>query len=388
MVLVGQIRVALPETNELPALLEKIVNNKGNDLTLLFLVFTEPSLRFRLCVMAHLLEVAFAEVEKAWTISERPRVLTGDDLTFVMETLRDFFLDLFRQPRAQHYLRRFFTDMYEWFMQSMSMKNEDDISMSYVPNVCKTIFPCYITIMDEIRPIITFCKKDDAFRYQGYMVFKFLRLSLTDSTFVSAPDWSTEGCRWFDQFQKTLSTMVYHRFAQSFLRNVVSMTDQLRESAGAAAASLAIKKYLTKLLNLAGPDITLDRRINAPGFWNWLDYYTRLIQVANECMVPSPLPSISWKRGNTLMCLDSMVIHIPNFTPSKIQLVGPLSKDGMGTRNVPYFFVARSPLLKHISRSTMSGMEDGLKIEATFDMTAPTSHRQAQGQGRRRGELA
>ena len=188
LVFCGYPQFAYPQPDELPALIKQVENDRGQDLTLLSLILTKPLLRFRLCAVAHLLEVAFAEVERAWYTGERPRMLAGDDMTFVMETLQGFFSDLFQEPKTQTILRVFSTDVYEWSVRRMAEENADNIALPNLPNVVKKMFPCHVAILDELRPILMHCKSDPSFRDQASDVFKFILLFLKERGFVSAGD--------------------------------------------------------------------------------------------------------------------------------------------------------------------------------------------------------
>jgi hypothetical protein len=202
MASVGQIRVAYPQPDERLALIKQVKNDRSQDLTFLSLVLTEPLLRFRLCAMAHLLEVVFAEVEKAWYNGERPRMLTGDDMTFVMETLQDLFSDLFHEAKTQSSLRGFVTNVYLWLVKCMADENADNIALPNLPDAVKKMFPCHVAILDELRPIVTHCKSDPSFQDQASKVFKFILLSLSERDFVSARDWITEGLQQFEKIPK------------------------------------------------------------------------------------------------------------------------------------------------------------------------------------------
>ncbi|KAK3828720.1 MAG: hypothetical protein J3Q66DRAFT_323400 [Benniella sp.] len=384
---IGQIRVAYPQPDELLALIKQVENDSRQDMTLLSLILTKPLLRFRLCAVAHLLEVVFAEVEKVWLTSERPRILTGDDMTFVMETLQGFFLDLLQDPRTQTILRAFFTDVYLWLVRCMAEENADNIALPNLPNVVKNIFPCHVAILNELRPILIHCKSDPSFQGLASNVFKFIMLSLGERDFVLARDWITVGLQHFEEFQKALSGMPYHRFAQSLIRNIVSMTDQLWESGRAVDTALAIEKCLTGVLGqtLVGSGAHSNQETDASPSW----------EEPSTC----PLPTVSWTRGDSHMCLDSMVVQFSNIIPSDIKLESTLMIDNrtnnrgpqwlfkmrgleMVAKDVPYNFVVKSPFLGNtVDNGTLSMMipENSLEIEVIFTVTPGVRHGETGG---------
>ncbi|KAF9362044.1 hypothetical protein BGX34_006771 [Mortierella sp. NVP85] len=386
---VNKTRVVFPRPSELRAVIKR-TRESPHDLSLLLLVLTEPLLRFRLCALAHFLEPTFAEVEDTWD-GEHPRLLAGDDLIFVMKKLQDHFSDLFQQPVAQASLRRFLTDLFEWSVQNLTTPDEEDIIMPIIPDIVKDIFPCHDTIYDEYRNILSSGKKDENLQSQTRELFKFIMLTLTESQFTSAPDWAEEGSRVIDQLQKTLSGPAYLGPAQRLFRNLVSMADQLWEGGGITDTNLALEKCLANVIrkSLANADYANDTE----GSWDVMDDFARLIRAADDNIGPVPLPSISWTRGKSEICLDSMVVHFPRFLPNNIQLQSKMESDKTGlwhrqwhfkmigleieTKNVPYYFVTKSALherLADVGELSMSIPADSLEIEAKFTLTTPRIH--------------
>jgi hypothetical protein len=343
-----------------------------------------------------------------------------------MKKLQDHFSELFQQPVAQASLRRFLTDLFEWSVQNLTIPDEEDIIMPIFPDIVKDIFPCHDTIYDEYRNILSSGKKDENLQSQTRELFKFIMLTLTESQFTSAPDWADEGSRVFDQLQKTLSGPAYLGPAQRLFRNLVSMADQLWEGGGVTDTNLALEKCLANVIrkSLANADYAND----AEGSWDVMDDFARLIRAADDNIGPVPLPSISWTRENSEICLDSMVVHFPRFLPNNIQLQSKMEPDKTGlwhrqwhfkmylwffdiafrggdynitftckhtnrspfaillnirigleveTKNVPYYFVTKSPLherLADVGELSMSIPADSLEIEAKFTLTTPRIH--------------
>ena len=118
------------------------------------------------------------------------------------------------------------------------------------------------------------------------------------------------GLQHFEEFQKALSDMPYHRFAQSLFRN---MTDQLWESGGAVDTALAIEKCLAGVLGqtLVGSGAHSNQETDVSSSWDVSSGFTRLTRLVDRNPVPVPLPTVSWTRENSQMCLDSMVQSSP-----------------------------------------------------------------------------
>lgn len=324
--IVRSIGVIFPRPSELAAAI-KSIRESDHDLSLLLLVLTEPLLRFRLCAIAHLMEAAFAPIEDIWD-GEHPRVLFNHEMDFVMKKLQDFFSDLFQQPTAQTSLRCFFTNVHEWTMQCLTVQDDDESVAPQFPNVVKEIFPCYRSIYHEYRNILTCGKTDKILRSQVHQLFKFVMLSLKEPRFTSASDWTTEGRRAFQELQKTLSGVSYRGPARRLFRTVVGMTEQLWEGGEATDTSLAIEKCLTNVIRMSlSSDLEVDQGIDAAGSWDIMQDFQRLIRAADDNIGPIHLPSITWTRGNSEICLDSMVIQFPRLMTNNIKLDSKMDFD-------------------------------------------------------------
>ncbi|KAF9979458.1 hypothetical protein BGZ65_006543 [Modicella reniformis] len=395
-------RVIFPRPCELQAAIKK-ARESSQDLSLLLLTLTEPLLRFHICMIAHLMEAAFAPVEDAWD-GEHPRRLTAEELTFVMDKLQDFFMDLFQLPAAQTSLRRFFTTVSGWSVQSLTTQDDENTPVPDFPDVVQEIFPCYDVIFQEYRNLLVSGKNDATFQSEARRLFKFVMLSLKELKFTSASDWTTEGRQIFDKFQKTLSNTTYRGPAQRLLRNLVSMTDQLWEGGGITDTSLAIEKCLSIVIrkSLVGSDVSLDHELDAVGSWDVMHDFERLLRAADNHITSIPLPSIIWTRENSEICLDAMVIHFPRLMTNNIQLDSKMEFDTrtgswrrqwhltirgleIEANNVPYYFVVKSPLQRHlvdIGQLSMSVPSNSLDIEAKFTLTTPRiRHRKVVGRG-------
>ncbi|KAI8353703.1 hypothetical protein B0O80DRAFT_451347 [Mortierella sp. GBAus27b] len=234
--------------------------------------------------------------------------------------------------------------------------------------------------------------EDGNIHAQAWTVFKFVMLSLKQPKFVSASDWIAVGSLAFDNLQKTLSGQVYRGPAQRLIRNIVSTMNQLWEGGCITDTSLAIEKCLANVIHKSfDGGIPMDQEIENGASLHMVQEFEQLIRgVANNIM-PIPLPSIIWIHENSEICLDSMVLQFPGSLSGNVKLdyieldkgtprwrrQWHLKIDGLEieTKNVPYYFVAKTPLrLVDIGELSISMPSKSLEIEIKFIVTPPRIH--------------
>ncbi|KAF9194914.1 hypothetical protein BGZ50_005547 [Haplosporangium sp. Z 11] len=318
---VTKILVMYPCPSELHSVIEQARNESGYDLSLLVLFLTEPSLRFRLCLIIHLLDVSFAIGNGEWT--EHPRELSREALGYVMQKLQDLFMGLFQQSVAQASLRRFLSVFNDWISTGAGI--DADEQEPDLPPIIKQIFPGYDLIVQELQNIKRACIMDPAFESETKMLLKFVMLSLREQGFVSASDWAIEGRIVIENLKTSIEDEKYRGPAKRLIRNLVAMTDQLWEGGIATDTSLAIEKCLATVINRSlqvsdglQPDQGADDGVSHG--WDVVGDFERLIQALSQNVAPVPLPRIVWEKENSEICLDSVVFQFPTLTPSNIHL--------------------------------------------------------------------
>ncbi|KAI1305409.1 hypothetical protein EDD11_005001 [Mortierella claussenii] len=380
------------------------------DLSLLLILLTEPVLRFRLCAITHLLEVAMC-ITNDFGGAEQPRLLASEELVYVLEKLRDIFTELFQQPLAQASLRRFLTILAEWSAGRMGMKTADeDETEPEFPAIVKDIFPCYSLLFLEYRNLLDTGKGDNALLAETRLLFKFMMLSLRSKAFLEASDWTSEGRAIIFKLRDTLRMSEYRGPAQRLIRNLVSMTHQLWEGGGTTDTSLAIEHILATVIQKSvrgasnaegsqGVNSGLDE-------WNVMAGFERLVRAASAHSVPIPLPSIAWRRENSELCLDAMVIHFPHLMPSNIKLNSSVEFDRqanqmrrhwhlrifgleMEARKVPFYYVTNTRSRRHlvdVGELSFSVPLNSLEIDLKFTLTPPNLSALRRSQERHAGK--
>lgn len=304
---------------------------------LLVYLLTSPELRFRLCMIVHLIEVAFDIGNGTWN-GESPRHLSREDANYALEKLQDLFQELFQKPDQQASLRRFLTILQEWVsvdeveeQPAQSHQNQDQGDGSVVrefnldvPPIVREIFPSWGPILREMQNIKISAKNDANFHCEVADLFWFLFLSLKERKLAFADDWVDEARVRLGPLQETLSSGKYRGPAQRLMREVVCMIDQLWEGGGATDTSLAAEKCLTTLIqkslqgSISLPDSGAGVGLNVG--WDVMRDFEILIQAASRNIAPIPLPSIVWKRRSSEVIMDAAVLEFPHLMPSNIHL--------------------------------------------------------------------
>ncbi|KAF9913954.1 hypothetical protein BX616_009259 [Lobosporangium transversale] len=287
------IRVAFPHQTELQQIIRQ-VRSSPTDLSLMLTFLTDPMLRFRICIIAHLLEAAVSITDDSW-YGVHPRSLGEEEMNYVMEKLRDLFRELFQQPLAQTSLRRFLTAVLEW-SEKRSMNDTDQESGNPdLPEIVKRVIPCHDILSIEYRNLVDASKRDEGLISVAKRLYKFMMLSLRNKAFVDAPDWPTEGRIVIDNLRVRLRMARYHGPSQRLIRNLVSMVHQFWESGGATDTSLAIKRTIATAIRKAVRSSGIDSGGNigvSLGGWDVMSEIERLIRMIGKDIASIPLPSL------------------------------------------------------------------------------------------------
>jgi hypothetical protein len=197
------------------------------------------------------------------------------------------------------------------------------------------VLPGHVIIFQEYRNILQTGLSDAAFKSEVHCQFKFVMLSLKQKNFASATDWVDEGLSILKSLQSTLSTGRYRGPTQRLICNIVSTADQLWEGGATTGINLAIQKCLTTVIkrSLNGGLETEDDQGAATGqadTWGVEKNFKQLVQAARRNLAPIPLPSVVWTHGNSMICLDGIVVQIPRLDPSALKLLSCLEFDSHG----------------------------------------------------------
>jgi hypothetical protein len=340
----NKIRVIYPRPSELNQTIDRVhaISTQEPAPLLLFLL-TSPELRFRLCMIAHLIEVAFDIGNGTWN-GESPRHLPRDEAEYALTKLQDLFKELYQQPDEQASLRRLLMIIRDWICEASNIvEEEDDVdeiegdqssdqtyaripgeSRLNIPHIIKEVFPCWSPILQEIQNIKISAIGDFNFQTEVATLFRFLYLSLKERNLAFADDWVDEARQVLGPIQDTLSSGKYRGPAQRLMREVVCMTDQLWENGGATDTSLAVEKCLTTLIrkSLQGSSDLHDSGsgIGSSVGWDIMRDFEILIQTASRNIAPIPLPSIVWKRSDSEVIMDAVILEFPHLMPSNIHL--------------------------------------------------------------------
>ncbi|KAF9923208.1 hypothetical protein FBU30_006726 [Linnemannia zychae] len=381
---------------------------------LLLLLLTEPELRFRLCLVSHLIEVAFDIGNGDWN-GESPRHLAREDADYVLSKLQDLFKELFQNPNEQASLRRFVAILKEWISIDTEMEEEFEAEDSRtqnlgdeyltgtsklnIPHIVKKIFPCWRPILQEILNIKISAIGDESFPNEIATLFRFLFLSLQERRLAFADDWVDEARRVLSPIQEAFSSEKYRGPAQRLIREVVCMMDQLWEGGWATDISLAVEKCLAILIQKS-----LQTSSNLPDSgagvgsnvgWDVLHEFELFIQAASRNIAPIPLPSITWKRNNSELIMNAVILQFPHLMPSNVLLSTSTSYDRQTNRSCRLWHLkisgleieAKKVAYKYASKSFLGGIimdegefdiiipPDSLNIEVTFTLTPPIVRR-------------
>lgn len=338
----NKIRVVYPRPSEIGQAIDQVRALSTKDpAPLLLYLLTSPELRFRLCMIAHLIEVAFDIGNGIWN-GESPRHLTREDSDYALQKLQDLFQELFQKPDEQASLRRFLTILHEWVSMKVDVDEEEvnetesDQSQDFeeesavnrfklkIPHIVKEIFPSWSPILYEMQNIKISAIGDAGFHHEAADLYRFLFLSLDNRNLAFATDWVNEARNVLGPIQATLSSGKYRGPAQRLMREVVCMVDQLWEGGGATDTSLAAEKCLTTLIqkSLQGSTGLSDSGagVGSNVGWDVMRDFEILIQAASRNIAPIPLPSIVWKRPNSEVIMDAAVLEFPHLMPSNIHL--------------------------------------------------------------------
>ncbi|KAG0322327.1 hypothetical protein BGZ97_007415 [Linnemannia gamsii] len=409
----NKLRVIYPRPSEIGQAIDQVRALSTQDpVPLLVHLLISPELRFRLCMIAHLIEVAFDIGNGTWN-GESPRHLSREDTNYALEKLRDLFQELFQKPDEQASLRRFLTILQEWIStdeveeqpaQSEENHDQGDESVARefkldVPPIVREIFPSWSPILREMQNIKISAKDDAKVHREISELFRFLFLSLKERKLAFAIDWVDEARVHLGPLQKTLSSRKYVGPAQRLIREVVCMTDQLWEGGGATDTSLAAEKCLTILIqkSLQGstglPDSGVGIGSNIG--WDVMRDFEILIQAASRNIAPIPLPSIVWKRRNSEVIMDAAVLEFPHLMPSNVHLNTTTVYDRQTNRSCRLWHLKISGLevetkrvaYSYTGKSFLGGkmMDEGeldvvippnsLDIDVTFILTPPVVRR-------------
>ncbi|KAG0218576.1 hypothetical protein BGX33_006714 [Mortierella sp. NVP41] len=412
----NKVRVIYPRPSEIRQAIDQARGDGTQEpAPLLYFLLTEPELRFRLCMIAHLIEVVFAIGNGTWN-GEKPRQLPKDEADYAMTKLQDLFKELFQKPDEQASLRRFLTILYEWI--SADAEAEEDVgeegenqdtadepatrhSKLKVPAIVKEISPCWQSILQEIQNIKIAAIGDISFQAECAKLFRFLFLSLKTRDLTFADDWADEANQALGPMQDSLASGKYRGPAQRLIREIVCMTDQLWEGGGATDTSLAVEKCLTIMIqkSLQGSTGTPDpgAGVGSNVGWDVMCDFEILIQAASRNIAPIPLPSIAWKRSDSEVALDAAVLEFPHLMPSNVHLNATTAYDRQTNKSCRLWHLkisgleveAKKVAYKYTSKTYLGGnvMDEGeldlvipsnsLDIEVTFVLTPPTMRRGA-----------
>ncbi|KAF9910863.1 hypothetical protein EC991_005326 [Linnemannia zychae] len=348
---------------------------------------------------------------------ESPRHLSSEEADYALTKLQDLFKELYLQPVEQASLRRLLTIIHDWLSEANDIIEEEDEegigedqdqeqatrisgeSRLNIPHIIKEIFPCWNSILQEIRNIKISAIGDHNFQTEVATLFRFLFLSLKERNLAFADDWADEARQVLGPIQDSLSSGKYRGPAQRLMREVVCMTDQLWEGGGATDISLAVEKCLTTLIqkSLQG---SVDLSDSGAGVgsnvgWDVMRDFEILIQAASRNIAPIPLPSIVWKRSDSEVIMDAAVLEFPHLMPSNIHLNTTTAYDRQTNKSCRLWHLkisgleveAKKVAYCYTSKSLLGGkMTDegelsivvppnSLDIELTFVLTPPVVRR-------------
>ncbi|KAK5808005.1 hypothetical protein F5H01DRAFT_396791 [Linnemannia elongata] len=413
----NKVRVIYPHPSEIGQAIDQVraLSTKEPAPLLLYLL-TSPELRFRLCMIAHLIEVAFNIGNGTWD-GESPRHLTREDSDYALQKLQDLFQELFQKPDEQASLRRFLTILHEWVSTTVDVDEEEvtetesDQSRHFegesatnrfklrIPHVVKEIFPSWSPILYEMQNIKVSAIGDIRLHHEVSDLYRFLFLSLDNRNLAFATDWVNEARNVLSPIQGTLSSEKYRGPAHRLMREVVCMTDQLWEGGGATDTSLAAEKCLTILIqkSLQGSTGLADSGagVGSNVSWDVMRDFEILIQAASRNIAPIPLPSIVWKRPNSEVIMDAAVLEFPHLMPSNIHLNTTTAYDRQTNKSCRLWHLkisgleveAKKVAYSYTSKSFLGGnmMDEGeldlvippncLDIDVSFVLTPPVVRR-------------
>ncbi|KAF9138877.1 hypothetical protein BG015_002232, partial [Linnemannia schmuckeri] len=413
----NKIRVIYPRPSEIGQAIDQVrALSTQEPAPLLLSLLTSPELRFRLCMITHLIEVAFDIGNGAWN-GESPRHLALEDTDYVLKKLQDLFKELFQKPDEQASLRRLLTILKDWVSMKVDVGEEEEreaendqhedrvddaVAREFkldVPPIVKKIFPSWRPILQEMQNIKISAMDDANFRTEVAALYRFLFFSLQKPDFVSANDWVDAARDRLGPMQETLTSGKYRGPAQRLMCEVVCMTDQLWEGGGATDTSLAVEKCLTILTqkSLQGstglPDSGAGVGSNVG--WDVMRDFEILIQAASRNIAPIPLPSIVWKRPNSEGIMDAAVLEFPHLMPSNIHLNTTTAYDRQTNKSCRLWHLkisgleveAKKVAYSYMGKSFLGGniMDEGeldliippnsLDIDVTFVLTPPIIRR-------------
>ncbi|KAF8945335.1 hypothetical protein BGZ47_002879 [Haplosporangium gracile] len=410
-------RVIYPRPSEIGQAIDQVrALSVQKPAPLLLSLLTSPELRFRLCMIAHLIEVAFDIGNGTWN-GESPRHLPREDADYALKKLQDLFKELFQKPDEQASLRRLLTILKDWVSMKVDVDEEEEreaesgqnedreddaVAREFnldAPPIVKEIFPSWAPILQEMQNIKISAMDDANFRAEVAALYRFLFFSLQKPDFVSANDWVDAARDRLGPMQETLSSGKYRGPAQRLMCEVVCMTDQLWEGGGATDISLAVEKCLTILIqkSLQGstglPDSGAGVGSNVG--WDVMRDFEILIQAASHNIAPIPLPSIVWKRSNSEVIMDAAVLEFPHLMPNNIHLNTTTAYDRQTNKSCRLWHLkisgleveAKKVAYSYMSKSFLRGnmMDEGelnliippnsLDIDVTFVLTPPIVRR-------------
>ncbi|KAF9138368.1 hypothetical protein BGX30_009229 [Mortierella sp. GBA39] len=415
----NKVRVVYPRPSEIGQAIDQVhALSTKEPAPLLLHLLTSPALRFRLCMIAHLIEVAF-DIGNGTCNGESPRHLTREDSDYALQKLQDLFQELFQKPDEQASLRRFLTILHEWVSMKVDVDEEEgnetesDQTRDFedesavnrfklrIPHIVKEIFPSWSLVLYEMQNIKISAIGDARFHGEVADLYRFLFLSLDNRNLAFATDWVNEARNVLGPIQATLSSEKYRGPAHRLMREIVCMTDQLWEGGGATDTSLATEKCLTILIqkSLQGstglPDSGAGVGLNVG--WDVMRDFEILIQAASRNIAPIPLPSIVWKRPNSEVIIDAAVLEFPHLMPSNIHLNTTTAYDRQTNKSCRLWHLkisgleveAKKVAYSYTSKSFLGGnmMDEGeldlvippncLDIDMTFVLTPPVVRRGA-----------
>ncbi|KAF9438896.1 hypothetical protein BGZ76_003256 [Entomortierella beljakovae] len=324
----NMVRVLFPSPAELSDAVSQAFGNTQNP-SLVSILLTVPTFRFRLCAIARLFEAALSFPIGTWE-GEHPRDLSSDEKIYVIKKLQGHFRDLFQQTSIQNCIASFLSSLSVWSNFSLKVDDTEQGNLG-LPEIVKKIFPCIDLIIQELRNILEAGKDDNALKFEVESLLGFIADSLKIRSYTESTVWGFRCLKLLEDLQLTLSKAKYRGPAQRLFRNIVSSTDQLWEGGGATEMGLAMEKILSgciqKSLRKHDTMRGQDAGARTEGGWDLMDDFERLIQMATQNIAPVPLPSIVWKRKSLELCIDSMVIQFPNIMPDNIHLNSTMEFD-------------------------------------------------------------
>ncbi|KAG0050868.1 hypothetical protein BGZ83_004342 [Gryganskiella cystojenkinii] len=371
---VSTTRVRFPRPTELqPALRMARVQN----LTFLTTLLTNPGLRFRICVIAHLLESALGLANGVWC-GEHPRVLDDDERTYVINKLQHVFGELFDDTIAKQELVQFLDDMRDWILTrevptapapsppTMSSRQqqfdrghdreqdlererkrrageieEDDHS---IPALVRDIFPACGSILREIFNIYGVSQTESTFKNTLLTFWMFIRLSLTERKFVRTADYANAAKELFNTLRLTLDNENFRGPSNRLMRTLVNTADQLWEGGEETDSCLAMERvfayFIRRSIERDSGAVKGQRMGDNAGFsnhWDMMHDFQALIRSLTQNMAPVPMPGIAWKGKSSEMYLDSMVLEFPNFSQRNIHLNTTMTFDPISDKMVRYW---------------------------------------------------